>query len=124
MNVVSVGIGGFFGAILRYIIGEWIHTENGFPLGTLIINLAGCFFLAWFFTITAKRWNINPKLRLGIGTGFVGAFTTFSTFSIETLNLIVHHQMIFAFTYVLLSIIGGIGLAFAGAKLANSTSNQ
>lgn len=124
MNVVSVGIVGFFGAILRYIIGEWIHTENGFPLGTLIINLAGCFFLAWFFTITAKRWNINPKLRLGIGTGFVGAFTTFSTFSIETLNLIVHHQMIFAFTYVLLSIIGGIGLAFAGAKLANSTSNQ
>lgn len=124
MNVVAVGIGGFFGAILRYIIGEWIHTENGFPLGTLIINLAGCFFLAWFFTITAKRWNINPKLRLGIGTGFVGAFTTFSTFSIETLNLIVHHQMIFAFTYVLLSIIGGIGLAFAGAKLANSTSNQ
>lgn len=124
MNVVAVGIGGFFGAILRYIIGEWIHTENGFPLGTLIINLAGCFYLAWFFTITAKRWNINPKLRLGIGTGFVGAFTTFSTFSIETLNLIVHHQMIFAFTYVLLSIIGGIGLAFAGAKLANSTSNQ
>ena len=45
MNVVAVGIGGFFGAILRYIIGEWIHTENGFPLGTLIINLAGCFFL-------------------------------------------------------------------------------
>lgn len=86
MNVVAVGIGGFLGAILRYKVGEWIDTENGFPLETLVVNLFGCLFLAWFFTITTKRWNINPKLKLGIGTGFIGAFTTFSTFSIETLN--------------------------------------
>lgn len=119
MNVFAVGVGGFFGAILRYSVGEWIHTMNGFPLGTLMINLLGCLFLAWFFTITTKRWNINPNLKLGIGTGFTGAFTTFSTFSVETLNLINNHQLLFAFLYVLLSVLGGIGLAITGAKLAS-----
>lgn len=66
MNVLAVGIGGFFGAILRYSIGKWIPTPSGFPLGTLTINLFGCLFLAWFFTITANRWNINSKLKLAL----------------------------------------------------------
>lgn len=118
MNIISVGIGGFFGAIMRYSLGEWIHTTNGFPLGTLMINLVGCLFLAWFLTITTRMWDINPNLKLGIGTGFTGAFTTFSTFSVETLNLINNQQFLFALLYVLLSVLGGIGLAFVGAKLA------
>lgn len=118
MNVVAVGIGGFFGAIVRYTVGEWIHTGAGFPLGTFVINLSGCFFLAWFLTMTGKRWMLNPSLALGIGTGFTGAFTTFSTFSVETLHLINSHQFLFALLYVLVSVLGGLGLAFAGAKLA------
>lgn len=119
MNVLAVGIGGLFGAILRYTVGEWIHTANGFPLGTLVINLLGCLFLAWFFTMTTKNWNNNPNLKLGIGTGFTGAFTTFSTFSVETLNLINNHQFFFALLYVLVSVLGGIGLAITGVKLAS-----
>ena len=118
MNLLAVGIGGFFGAILRYLIGKVIPVPSGFPLGTLIINLLGCLFLSWFFTITLERRNINPNLKLAIGTGFTGAFTTFSTFSVETLNLIKNHQIILAFLYVVLSILGGIILALIGAKLA------
>lgn len=118
MDVIAVGIGGFLGASLRYVIGLWIPAKNGFPLGTLTINLCGCFFLAWFFTMTTKRWRINPHLKLFVGTGFTGAFTTFSTFSVETLNLIKNHQLFVAFIYVLISIFGGIALAMSGAKLA------
>lgn len=119
MNVVAVGIGGFFGAIARYTIGEWIHTANGFPLATLVINLLGCLFLSWFFTMSTRGWHIHPNLKWGIGTGFTGAFTTFSTFSVETLHLITHHQYVMALLYVLLSILGGIGLAILGAKLGS-----
>ena len=88
MNVLFVMIGGFFGAISRFALGEWIHTSNGFPLGTLFINLIGCFFLGWFLTFVSQKKKIRPELTLLIGTGFVGSFTTFSTFSVETLTLL------------------------------------
>jgi CrcB protein len=119
LNVIAVGIGGFIGAIVRYSIGKVIYIRSGFPLATLLINLLGCLFLAWFFTITAKRVKMNPNLKLAIGTGFTGAFTTFSTFSVETLNLLKNEQYGFALSYVLASIFGGIGLALLGAKLAS-----
>lgn len=119
MNVLAVGTGGFIGAILRYSVGRVISTPSGFPFGTLVINLLGCLFLAWFFTITAKRLNINANLKLAIGTGFTGAFTTFSTFSVETLNLLRSNQILIALLYVLVSILGGITFALLGAKLAS-----
>ncbi|WP_066065126.1 fluoride efflux transporter CrcB [Neobacillus soli] len=118
MNVFAVGVGGFLGAILRYMVGKIIPSPSGFPASTLIINLLGCLFLAWFFTFTAKKLSINPNVKLAIGTGFTGAFTTFSTFSVETMNLIKNHQFLFALLYVLLSILGGIGFALLGAKFA------
>lgn len=118
MNVWAVGAGGFFGAIVRYLAGKALPTPAGFPLGTLSINLIGCLFLAWFFTITTNRWRITPSVKLAIGTGFTGAFTTFSTFSVETLTLIHNQEIFLAILYVLLSILGGIGFALLGAKLA------
>lgn len=121
MNVLVIGVGGFFGAILRYLVGMWIPVNNGFPLGTLIINLLGCFFLGWFFTITTRQLVINLQLKLAIGTGFAGAFTTFSTFSVETMNLINNNHFLMALIYLFLSIFGGVGLAFTGNKLALST---
>ncbi|WP_144550306.1 fluoride efflux transporter CrcB [Bacillus sp. X1(2014)] len=124
MTIFAVGIGGFFGAILRYLIGKLISPTNGFPFGTLTINLLGCLFLAWFFTIIVNRRDINPNLKLAIGTGFTGAFTTFSTFSVETLNLIKNHQMNVALLYVLLSVLGGITLALIGVKLAGFQSEN
>ncbi|MBO0960213.1 fluoride efflux transporter CrcB [Neobacillus sp. MM2021_6] len=122
MKIFAVGIGGFFGAIVRFMIGHVIPPQNGFPLGTLIINLIGCFFLAWFFTKTAKRWRMNPNLKLAIGTGFTGAFTTFSTFSVETMNLLQTHRFFIALFYVLVSVLGGIVLALLGAKVASQTN--
>lgn len=120
MNIFSLALGGFFGAIARYSFGEWLHTEGGFPLGTLTVNLIGCLFLGWFFTITTTKWKINLQWKLGIGTGFIGSFTTFSTFSIETVSLLSNGQVGFALVYVISSIAGGIVLAFMGSRFARA----
>lgn len=118
MQIVAVGIGGFLGAILRYGVGQWVQAEDGFPIGTLGVNLLGCLVLAWFYTMAANRWKVHPHVKLGLGTGLIGAFTTFSTFSVETLTMITQHQLPYAALYVLVSVIGGVGLAFTGARLA------
>ncbi|MBB6447816.1 CrcB protein [Bacillus benzoevorans] len=118
MNILFVGLGGFIGAILRYGTGQLLPVQNGFPLPTLMINLTGCFFLAWFYTATLHRWVLPPAIRLGVGTGLIGAFTTFSTFSVETLHLLHNGQILQAIIYVLASIIGGILLSACGLKSA------
>lgn len=111
-------LGGFVGAICRFALGEWVHINNGFPLGTFLINLIGCFCLGWFFTLVSQKGQIRPEFTLLIGTGFIGSFTTFSTFSVETLNLFQKGLMFMGILYVLASTVLGLVLAFLGHKLA------
>lgn len=113
-------VGGFFGAISRFSLGEWIHTDNGFPLGTLIINLIGCFVLGWFLTYVQKKARIRPEFTLMIGTGFIGSFTTFSTFSVETINLFQQGLVFFALTYVLATTVIGLLFTYLGSRLVLS----
>ncbi|MEH7014269.1 fluoride efflux transporter CrcB [Neobacillus niacini] len=118
MKLFSVMLGGFFGAITRYSIGEWIQTDNGFPLGTLLVNLLGCFVLGWFLTFFTIRNNIRPEITLLIGTGFIGSFTTFSTFSVETILLFQNGLAFYGTLYVLMSILLGLIFAYLGLKFA------
>lgn len=118
MNLFPVMLGGFLGAITRYKLGEWIQADNGFPMVTLLINLLGCFILGWFLTFFTSKKNISPQFTLFIGTGFIGSFTTFSTFSVETILLFQNGHMVYGALYVLISIIFGILLAYLGLKLA------
>ena len=118
MKLLSVMLGGFIGAITRYSIGEWIQPANEFPLGTLLINLLGCFFLSWFLTFFTIKKNISAEFTLLIGTGFIGSFTTFSTFSVETILLFQNGLAVYGVIYILVSIIFGILLAYIGLKLA------
>lgn len=118
MTYLAVAIGGFIGACLRFGISEWMGTVNGFPLSTLLINIFGSFFLAWFYTMTSEYWRINPHVRAGIGTGFVGAFTTFSTFTVEVWNLLRSGENIYAFLYLSLTIVFGLCFAIVGYWLA------
>ncbi len=111
-------IGGFFGAISRYALGEWVYTNNGFPLGTLLINFIGCFLLGWFLTFVGQKNNISTNTTLFIGTGFIGSFTTFSTFSAETIALLQQGLFMLGLLYVLASIILGLLLSYLGYKLA------
>jgi CrcB protein len=125
MNAIALAIGAFIGTILRYEMGKWIEPlPNGFPEGTLIINWIGCLFLGWFFTIILFRFTVPLSVRIGVGTGFTGAFTTFSTFSVETVNLIKKHQYSLALTYVLLSVLCGVLLTAAGYYIAKFQSNK
>ncbi|MFT4415843.1 fluoride efflux transporter CrcB [Fredinandcohnia humi] len=119
MNIIMVMVGGFFGAILRYMLGEWLVITNGFPIGTLTVNLIGCFLLGWTLTSSAltKKWN--PKLILFLGTGFIGSFTTFSTFTVEVIHLLEKKMYVYAALYIFLSNFVGILLAFAGYKIGH-----
>jgi len=119
MNILFVMIGGFFGSISRYSLGEWIHFGNGFPFGTLYINLIGCFILGWFLTFASRSKRVKNEWSLLIGTGFIGSFTTFSTFSVETLQLFQKGFLWQALLYILASTILGILLAFVGHKIAH-----
>lgn len=118
MNIIFVMLGGFFGAICRYGLGEWIHTDTGFPVGTLVINLIGCLCLGWFLTFVSQRKKIKPEWTLLIGTGFIGSFTTFSTFSVETIQLFQKGLVFLALLYVVTTTVVGVLLAYLGYKMA------
>lgn len=117
-DLLAVGIGGAAGAMARYAVASWIPLASGFPTGTLTVNLIGCFLLAWLFTAGSRRARMHPRVKLAAGTGFIGSFTTFSTFSVEILELLSHHQLMPALLYVLASVVGGLGAAFLGFGIA------
>lgn len=84
-----IGLGGFVGANARYLMGVWAAGRWGtaFPLGTLLVNVSGSFVLAFFLTLTGERLIVTPQARLLVAVGFFGGFTTFSSFSYETVRL-------------------------------------
>ncbi|MFE8699508.1 fluoride efflux transporter CrcB [Cytobacillus sp. FJAT-54145] len=116
-----IGIGGVVGSLLRY--GVSILTlellNRGFPYGTLIVNLIGSFLLGWFTTNILQKNKISRHFSLAIGTGLIGSFTTFSTLSNEVLTLIQNGLITEMVIYILVSLIGGLFLAFIGLSLGN-----
>jgi CrcB protein len=124
-NLLALVIGGFIGAVLRFEIGEWLpYAEDGFPWSTLIINLLGCLFLGWFLTITLEKIQLRPEIRLGLGTGLTGSFTTFSTFSVQSAHLIMSGHTRVALLYMIFSAVVGIILTFLGVALAGMQSGK
>ncbi|GKS12615.1 putative fluoride ion transporter CrcB 2 [Paenibacillus chitinolyticus] len=111
MNVLLVGTGGFVGSIARYKLAGWVQsrTASPFPFGTLAVNLTGCFFLGWLFGHVT-----NAALLIGLGTGFTGAFTTFSTLKLDSWKLRKKKLFNLDMIYLAVSYLAGIGLAFAG----------
>ncbi|MCS6777770.1 MAG: fluoride efflux transporter CrcB [Chloroherpetonaceae bacterium] len=113
-----VGLGGFFGANARYLLGVWAGQRWGtdFPYGTLIINITGCFLLGLFATL-ALRFVWSDQWRLLIAIGFLGAYTTFSTFEYETLQLVAEGSWARALANVLISVSVGFLAAYLGVAL-------
>ena len=115
LNCLVVALGGGIGACLRYLIGLIPLKEPFiFPVKTLVINLLGCFVIGLVASLALKNSSLSSKLVLFIKTGFCGGFTTFSTFALETETLIKTGQSELAILYVALSVVAGVGLAFAG----------
>jgi fluoride exporter len=105
-----ISAGAVLGANARYWLGDWAAQKWGaaFPLGTLIINLSGSFILGLFLTLATERWMIDPRWRLFIAVGFLGAYTTFSTYTYESFNLLFHGQWGYGLINLLGSTILGV----------------
>ena len=122
MNYLIIGTGGFVGAITRYILAVWIGQRWGrsFPLGTFIINVTGSFLIGLLMTLMAERFTENPQWRLLLVVGFLGAYTTFSTFEYETGALLKDSEWLFAGMNVVLSVVVGFIALKLGEVIANS----
>lgn len=120
MDFLAIGIGGIIGALSRYGVGILAHSlsVSTFPYGTLAVNLIGSFILSFVAYGSLLRWNLPRHYLLAINTGFVGSFTTFSTFSVDTVNLILHGQYQIALSYQLISLVAGFLLSWSGIRLA------
>jgi CrcB protein len=123
-HIVLVAIGGMLGANARYLVSQCAARRYGsaFPYGTMLINLSGSFLLALIATLIAERFGGNEGASLLIGAGFLGAYTTFSTFSFETLALVHAGASRRAIAYVVISTGGGVLAAFLGIWLGLAVS--
>lgn len=107
LDIAVVGLGGFIGAILRYLLSKRLNGKN--PFGTLLVNLSGSFFIGIIFGLgLSKLWT------LFFVSGFAGALTTFSTLQKEIIEMWRTDQKKEAVLYVLVTCVGGIALAFLG----------
>ncbi len=115
-------VGGMLGAMLRYLIKTMPAGQQpgSFPLRTLLINLAGTLILTVFLTLTLELLTMKPEVRLGVATGFLGAFTTFSTLCKETINLYEQGHWVVAAGYIVLSVVLGLIAAYLGHLLAKN----
>ena len=122
MNMLIIGIGGALGAVSRYGIALWVGQRWGrsFPLGTFVINVSGSFLIGLLMTLLAERFSVNPQWRLLLVVGFLGAYTTFSTFEYETGALLKDGEWLFASLNVILSVLVGFLALKLGEMLANA----
>ncbi len=120
MKYLIIGLGGFIGAITRYAVALWLGQRwlRGFPLGTFVINVSGSFLIGLIMTLLTERLLVNPQWRLFLVVGFLGAYTTFSTFEYETGGLLKDGEWLFALLNVVGSVVAGFIALKAGEFLA------
>jgi CrcB protein len=122
INYVLIGAGGFIGAVVRYALATWIGQKWGrsFPLGTFVINVSGSFLIGLLMTLLTEKFMANPQWRLLMVVGFLGAYTTFSTFEYETGNLLKDGEIVLATLNVVFSVFLGFVALKLGEVIAKS----
>ena len=120
LSLLAIAIGGGLGSIARFVIsremGNWLG--NYLPYGTLTVNVAGSLALGWFITIFVDRSELSSVLRLGLTVGFLGAFTTFSTFSFESLQLLLDGAVWRAIFNIVINAVACVGMCYLGMQMA------
>ena len=103
--LIFIALGGASGAVSRYLLANWVHSmwEGKLPLGTLFVNMFGSFAIGIVFVLVVERQLIHADWRGVLMVGFLGAFTTFSTFSLETISLLEAGHLMHALGYMLAS---------------------
>lgn len=121
-DYLIIGIGGFLGAMARYALSLWIGQKWGriFPMGTFVINVSGSFFIGLIMPLFTERFIVNPQWRLFLAVGFLGAYTTFSTFEFETGNLVRDGEWLLSIANVVLSVVAGFGALKLGDIIAKT----
>lgn len=116
MSLILIGFGGFVGAITRYLVDGAVadRTASGFPFGTLVVNLTGSFALGLLFALTAERAILPPEVRGPVLIGFIGAYTTFSTYMLESWRLIEDGATVLGIANVLGSVVLGMAAVLLG----------
>jgi len=118
MNLILlIGIGGAAGSIARFLLQRWLN--DSFPIGTLTVNIAGCFIIGILWAIAIKN-NWSTNYRLFLMTGFCGGFTTFSAFTLESILLLQNSRYLFFIIYIFSSLVLGLLATFAGYKMMNN----
>ncbi|MBQ6459019.1 MAG: fluoride efflux transporter CrcB [Exiguobacterium sp.] len=119
MIYIYVGLAGAVGALARYGLGMMIDSigPSAFPVSTLLINLSGSFLLGWLTHMFLRTGKLSPQFVTIVGTGMIGSFTTFSTFSVETIRLLDESRIGLALLYVFLSITLGLGSSWLGYRV-------
>jgi CrcB protein len=120
LRYIAVAVGGAVGAVARFWLGSLVAQmfPSRFPYGTLIINVSGSFIIGFFLTLAMEKGEISPIWRLGVATGFVGAYTTFSAFEFESFKMMESGDGIAGVLNVLVSLMLGFLAVWAGIALA------
>jgi fluoride exporter len=119
---IIVGFGGFLGALARFWLGSYVSNRMGtrFPYGTFIINMTGSFLIGLIITLLAEKTHWNANWRYLIPIGFIGAYTTFSTFEYETFRSVQDGQILMAFLNIILSVVLGFLAVWCGVILGRT----
>ena len=115
-TIIIVFTGSGIGGVARFAVQSWVARMDQFvfPLGTFIVNIAGCFLIGLFYALGERGNLLTPEGRIALTTGFCGGFTTFSTFAFENMNLLRTGDYLYLGLYISLSILLGIGGVFLG----------
>jgi CrcB protein len=110
--ILSVACGGALGAVARYLLSNYLQATAGtsFPWGTLTVNVLGCAILGFLLTALLKFWSPTQEIRIFLTVGMMGAFTTFSAFSLEVVLMIERAQWVLAGTYIIASVVLCVGV--------------
>lgn len=122
VDIALVGLGGCLGAIARYLVGRlliWPASALNFPIGTLVVNVVGCFVIGALAQAGETRSVLSPQARLFLMTGILGGFTTFSAFGNETVLLMRGDQFSAALINTVIHIVLGLAAVFAGRALVS-----
>lgn len=121
-RILLVGFAGLVGTLVRFGLSGWADQKWGgsFPTGTLLVNLTGCLLAGFLFNSLEERYLVDPVIRTTVLVGFLGGFTTFSSYGLQTFNLLRDGEVFFAAMNMILSNVAGLLFVWAGYTLSRS----